>query len=420
VPKRWLRLGLIRAAITIGLAGVAAAPVLTLTACGGSDTKKPKRPKGGKGGDKAGKEALQQARAAARKGDVERADEQYALAYGEDRKFSTLEEHVKFLIQAHRPAKAVEVAKVYYDENSADTKGYALYAAALIEAGQARLAMSVTEELLALDEEAAINHALRGRALVLDGKRDEGIDELRRALQLDNKDPEVLMALGEALLASKKIDEAALQLRSAVKLDPDNPRAYVLLGAALRDQKEIDDAKTALRRAIELDPNSGRPYFELGILHNQLAEQADAEQALARATELDQEDTTYWYAYGQILHLRATQDPKRIDAGKLDLAINAYKRSLAINPPHVKAAGKLSMALLDADRHDEAEVLLTKMLQANPDDAQSYLYLGAVYAHARKYKFAIDSYEKFLTLSEKSDPERDRVKKAILELKRRL
>ena len=42
---------------------------------------------------------------------------------------------------------------------------------------------------------------------------------------------------------------------------------------------------------------------------------------------------------------------------------------------------------------------------------------GPVY---RKYKFAIDAYEKFLTLAEKSDPERDRVKKAIIELKRRL
>ena len=391
VPNRRLRLGLIRLLTAIGL-------VATVTSCGGTDDKKPKHPRSNKKADKA-KETLQQARAAAKKGDVARADELYASAYTDDHKFSTLEEHVRFLIRTHQQPKAVAVAKVYYDDNSSDTKGYALYADALIEAGQAREAMTVTEELLQLDDEVAYHHSLRGRALVLDGKRDDGIDELRRALQLDGKDPEVLMALGEALLANKKVDEAALQLRSAVKLDPDNPKAYVLLGAALRDQKEIDDAKAALHKAIELDPNSGRPYFELGILHNQLAEQADAEQALSRAVELDPDDTTYWYAYGQILHLRATQDPKAIDAGKLDLAINAYKRSLDIHPPHPKAAGKLAMALLDADRHDEAEVLLTGMLRANPDDAQSYYFLGAVYAHAHKYKLAIDAYVKFLTLA---------------------
>src|SRR5688572_20499415 len=144
-------------------------------------------------------------------------------------------------------------------------------------------------------------------------------------------------------------------------------------------------------------------------------EQADAEQALAKAVDLDPEDTTYWYAYGQILHLRATQDPKAVDGGKLDLAINAYKRALAIKPPHPKAAGKLALAMLDADRHDEAEVLLTGMVREDPDDAQNYLHLGAVYAHARKYKLAIDTYERFLVLTPKGDPERERVKKAILE-----
>lgn len=406
VPNRWFRLGLVVAA------------ALTLTACGGGEGKKPKHPKGGK--VERSKETLQQARAAARKGDIDRANDLYASAYADDHKFATLQEHVHFLLDAHQQEKAVAVAKVYYDDNSSDTNGYALYAEALIAAGQSRAAMSVTDELLQLDDQAAYNHSLRGRALVLDGKRQDGIDELRKAQEMDGKDPEVLMALGEALLADKKVDEAAIHLRNAVKLVPDSARAYTLLGAALRDQKEIDDAKDALRKAIELDPKSGRPYFELGILHNQLSEQADAEQALAKAVELDPDDTTYWYAYGQILHLRATQDPKSIDAGKLDLAINAYKRSLDIHPPHPKAAGKLALALLDADRHDEAEVLLTGMVRANPDDPESYFYLGAVYAHAHKYKLAIDAYERFLTLADKAHPERERVKKAILELKRRL
>jgi tetratricopeptide (TPR) repeat protein len=406
-----------RLLVVIGLVGAA------LPACGGGggasgNGKGAKSAKDKKA--KASKELLQQARAAARKNDTERADVLYAGAFKEDRKFAILAEHVRFLLDAHRPVKAVEVAKAYYDAETADTKGIALYAEALIESGDARKAVEVTDELLQLDDESGVNHALRGRALVLAGRRDEGIDELRRALQLDAKDPEVLMALGEALHKSGKVDEAALQLRSAVKLDPDNPRAYVLLGAALRDQKEIDDAKAALRKALELDPNSSKAYFELGILHNQLTENADAEQALAKAVELDPEDTTYWYAYGQILHLRATLDPKKIDEGKLDLAINAYKRALDIKPPHPKASSKLVMALLDANRHDEAEVLLTGMLRAEPDNAQSYYYLGAVYAHARKYKLAIDAYERYLALGEKTDPERDRVKKAILELKRRL
>jgi cytochrome c-type biogenesis protein CcmH/NrfG len=411
-PRRLLRL-----AVAIGLVG---AVVPALPACGGGGEAKTRtKTKNDKKAQNA-KQLLQQARAAAAKNDVDRADVLYRQAFKEDRKFSILEEHVHFLIDAHHPGKAVEVAKLYYDEETADTQGFALYAEALIEANQAKAALEVTEGLLQLDDASAQAHALRGRALVLDGQRDDGIDELRKALQLDSRDPKVVMALGEALHKAGKVDEAALQLRSAVKLDPENPRAYTLLGAALRDQKEIDDAKAALREAVRLDPDNSRAYFELGIMHNQLSENADAEQALGKAVELDPEDSTYWYAYGQILWLRAVVDNKVVDPGKLDKAINAYRRALEIHPPHPKASGKLVMALVDADRHDDAEVMLTGMLRADPDNAQSYYYLGVVYAHAKKYKLAIDAYEKYMELGDKRDPERDRVKKAILDLKRKL
>ena len=96
--------------------------------------------------------------------------------------------------------------------------------------------------------------------------------------------------------------------------------------------------------------------------------------------------------------------------------VRAAQRSLDIHPPHPKTAGKLALSLLDANRHDEAEVLLTGMLRADPNSWQNYYYLGAVYAHARKYKLAIDAYEKYLDLAPKSESERDRVKRAILEL----
>jgi cytochrome c-type biogenesis protein CcmH/NrfG len=414
VVVRWVRLLMI---VALG-GGVVGGSVV---GCGGDEGKKVRRPRGKGGGDLSAKELLGQARSAAKKGDNDRADTLYGAAYKEEPKFSLLAEHVRFLIDTKRAGKAVELSKIYYDDNTGDIKGFELYAEALIAANDSTTADKVTEELIMLAEDSAGAHALRGQALLLlKGKRDEGISELRRAVELDGKDPRVLLALGEALHKVGKAEDAQVTLRSAVKADPDNPRGYVLLAAALREMKEYDEAKEFLKRAMDLAPASGAPYFELGIIHNQLTEQADAEQALAKAVELEPEDTRFWYAYGEILRLRATVDPKRIDTGKLDQAINAYKRSLDIRPPHPKAAGKLARSLLDANRHDEAEVLLTSMLRADPNNADNYYYLGAVYAHAKKYKMAIDSYERFLDLSPKDDPERDRVRKAIQDLKKRL
>ena len=84
-----------------------------------------------------------------------------------------------------------------------------------------------------------------------------------------------------------------------------------------------------------------------------------------------------------------------------------------------KTLQKLGMLLVQRKLYDEAEAVLTQAVRREPKGAPAYFNLGQVYAGKKRYKVAIENYQKFLELAPKGDPDRDRASAAIKELKRK-
>ncbi|MBX3160180.1 MAG: tetratricopeptide repeat protein [Deltaproteobacteria bacterium] len=354
------------------------------------------------------KKLLAQAREDAKNGDVEAADRNYAEAYDVGKQLAILEERVQLLIHTSRAAKALEIAKAYYDTHLTDAKGYALYCDTLLAMGRIDQALDVAGSLLELVPQEGVGHEKKGRALILQEHFDEAVDELRKAVTIDSGNAAHHMWLGIALhKVPGRVHEAVLELRSSVKLD-DNTMANTHLGAALRDQDSFDESKAFLDRALELDPRNGRAYFEMGLLFNKQQKQADAELALSKAVQLAPNESLYWYAYGEIYRLQE----------RIDEALSAYRKAVDLDPPYPKAVTKLALLFVDRKQYDEAEHLLLSATKRDPKTASNYLTLGVVYAAKRKTKLAIEHYEKFLELAPKNDPDRKRAKDAITQLKR--
>jgi tetratricopeptide (TPR) repeat protein len=345
---------------------------------------------------------------AAKQDDV--ADAKFTAAFQAKADLAILEEHIRFLIVTGRVTRAVEVARAYYDAQPADVKGFHLYAHALIAAGDFTTAADVAGQAIALDDNDAAGHEHRGRALVLSGKVPEGIEELRRATQLAPDNAEYLIELASALQRANNVNEAALHLRAAIKLSPEHARAHVLLGVVLRDQMELDESQVFLTKATKLDPRDPRPWFELGLLQNKLGDNLGAEQSLAKACEIDPNNATNWYAYGEALRFNK----------KPDEAANAYEKAQTLKPPHPKAAGKRGLVLYEAKRYGEAEVFLTNAVREDPKNPYNYLNLGVVLRAQKKYKLAIEMFEKFLELAPKEDGEIGKVKTELRELRRKV
>ena len=86
---------------------------------------------------------LAQARADAKTGDIDGADRAYSEAYDLAKQFDVLEERVAALVHASRAARAVELAKAFYETHATDAKGFALYAEALLANGKGDEALDV-------------------------------------------------------------------------------------------------------------------------------------------------------------------------------------------------------------------------------------------------------------------------------------
>jgi len=104
---------------------------------------------------------------------------------------------------------------------------------------------------------------------------------------------------------------------------------------------------------------------------------------------------------------------------RYDEALKAYKTAVGIDPPYPKALGKYAALLIERKQYEEAEDLLNKAIRKDPRNATNYFHLGALYAAKKKNKLAVENYQKYLDLAPKTDPERNRAKELITELKRR-
>jgi tetratricopeptide (TPR) repeat protein len=355
------------------------------------------------------KALVSEARDHAKNGDLDAADKAYADAYAATPDMEIFEERVTFLVHNGRTNRAQEIAKAYVDSHLTDAKGYQLLAEALIAAGRGADALEVTDQLLQIKPNDPVGFEKRGTALILQERNEEGLEMLRKAKDADPKNPAFHVALGKALDQLKNPNEAALEFQAALNFAPDNADIFVSLGRARREQGEFGDAKTYLDKAIELDRNSGRAYFEMGLLYDKENKESDAEQALAQAVQKSPNESIFWYVYGEVL--RGEQ--------RFDDALKVYKQAVSLENPYPKAVQKYVPLLIERKQYDEAEDLLTKAIHKDPRGFANYFNLGTLYAAQKKYKLAVENFQKYLDLAPKSDGDRAKAQKEIGELKRR-
>ena len=86
------------------------------------------------------------------------------------------------------------------------------------------------------------------------------------------------------------------------------------------------------------------------------------------------------------------------DRGRLDEAVDSYRRAIAIEPDHAEAHVGLSTALLDARRPDEALAASLRALRLRPDLPDVQNNLGTALALNGRFDEAIAAYRKAIEL----------------------
>jgi tetratricopeptide (TPR) repeat protein len=130
-----------------------------------------------------------------------------------------------------------------------------------------------------------------GSALVADGKRRDGVEQLEKSAQLSNA-PDAYVLAGSTLLEINEFERARHDLDEALKLNPDLPAdVYSLDGEAHDKDGDLAAAELAFHEALKRDPDNFKANLYLGAMLYKGREMDQAKPYLDKAVRLNPKDT---------------------------------------------------------------------------------------------------------------------------------
>jgi tetratricopeptide (TPR) repeat protein len=129
----------------------------------------------------------------------------------------------------------------------------------------------------------ATAHHWYGFHLLLLGRHDEAIAEIRKAQNLDPLSLIINADLAEALIIAHSYDEAITQSRKTIELDPNFPLAHTQLAQAYLQKHRNEEAIAELQKAVQL--SGGSPAC-MATLARAYAESGDRGESLKLLGEL--------------------------------------------------------------------------------------------------------------------------------------
>ena len=135
-----------------------------------------------------------------------------------------------------------------------------------------------------LDPNYATAHHWYGRlTLVMQGKLDHALVEVKRAYELDPVSPIIHTDVGAVYLMARRYDEAIEQLRGTVQMDPEFYWAHRFLGMALDLKGDTTGALAEFTKAFQLNDDPAG----LGFIGHAQARMGHEKEARARLDQMN-------------------------------------------------------------------------------------------------------------------------------------
>jgi len=203
--------------------------------------------------------------------------------------------------------------------------------------------------------------------------------------------------------AARIVEEARQDAETALQYDPALAEAHLLLGflwtrkADLVPQREGRDeyrlaAQYHYQEAIRLDPGSLAARLNLAENFLYFGRYSDADDELHLALRLTSREPLVWNNLGYAAYA----------TGRIDKAVTYYREALALEPANARVRAALADALRRLDREQEAVAELERARREAGDDrelqAEIAFKLGAIHEYARRYRLAVEEYQRHIDL----------------------
>ncbi|KAJ3489389.1 hypothetical protein NLI96_g2166 [Meripilus lineatus] len=211
-----------------------------------------------------------------------------------------------------------------------------------------------------------------------------------RSLSFSALRPKALYLLPNPKVTSIQLPRVLCSLTPSTKEDP---KLWYGIGILYDRYGSLDHAEEAFSSVLKMDKDFDKAneiLFRLGIIYKQQGKYAESLECFDRILRNPPNPLAYADIWFQIGHVYEQQrDHVR--------ARDAYERVVRDNPGHAKVLQQLGW-LYHQDgssfqNQDLAIQYLTKSLEADPSDAQSWYLLGRAYMAGQKYNKAYEAYQ---------------------------
>ncbi|KAF7437305.1 hypothetical protein PC9H_004144 [Pleurotus ostreatus] len=226
----------------------------------------------------------------------------------------------------------------------------------------------------------------------------KAIDYFQRVLQLQEDNGEVWSALGHCYLMQDDLQKAYSAYQQALYLLPnpkEDPKLWYGIGILYDRYGSLDHAEEAFSSVLRMDKDldfdkANEILFRLGIIYKQQGKYEESLACFDRILRNPPSPLAHADIWFQIGHVYEQQkDHVR--------AKDAYERVVADNPSHAKVLQQLGWLYhQDGSSFQNQELAiqyLTKSLEADSSDAQSWYLLGRAYMAGQKYNKAYEAYQ---------------------------
>ncbi|KAG2160230.1 TPR-like protein [Suillus bovinus] len=226
----------------------------------------------------------------------------------------------------------------------------------------------------------------------------KAVEYFQRVLQLQEDNGEVWSALGHCYLMQDDLQKAYSAYQQALYLLPnpkEDPKLWYGIGILYDRYGSLDHAEEAFASVLKMDKEldfdkANEILFRLGIIYKQQGKYEESLTCFDRILRNPPSPLAHADIWFQIGHVYEQQkDHVR--------AKDAYERVVADNPGHAKVLQQLGWLYhQDGSSFQNQELAiqyLTKSLEADPSDAQSWYLLGRAYMAGQKYNKAYEAYQ---------------------------
>lgn len=239
-----------------------------------------------------------------------------------------------------------------------------------LDAGDAPLAIKLYQELLSKAPDSVDARVNLGVALAHEGRYDDAVEQYRHVLQRNPQNETALLNLALAHYKEADFTKARNEFLELHKLRPSNQQAFYLLADCDLRLGNFQDAIALVQQAYETHPDDAAVEYLLGTA---LIQDGQTQKGAAVIDRMMRNGNS---AVASVL-LGASQ----YAAGDYKASAATLHKALDLNPALPGAWTIYGRALLSGGENEEAKAAFQRALQADANDFDACLHLGALLRH---------------------------------------